>query len=149
MGDMWKTSLISVLVIFCILDLKQNVDAEGDFYGIRTVKRSLFKRLPGMTGLSLMNPWHAARTLLNPEVPESLHYNQFPTDGRQERSVIDELIPMGPEFVKSKFRAVGPMFKRKIESEDPLEELGPKYLGLIEDPQKKNMEIMRFGKRGI
>ena len=134
--------------------LPQNVDAESDFYGIRTVKRSLFKRLPGMTGLSLMNPWHAARTLLNPEVPESLHFNQYQglPDGRQERSVIDELIPMGPEFVKSsKFRSAGPMFKRKMLSEDTLEDFGPKYVGLLEDPtvQKKNMEIMRFGKRGI
>ena len=72
-------------------------------------KRSLFKMLRGMTGLSLMNPWHAARTLLNPEVPESLRFNQPSSlaDARQQRSIIDELIPMGPDFVKSKFRAMG------------------------------------------
>ena len=107
-----------------------------------------------MTGLALMNPWHAARTLLSPEVPESAHISQYQglSDGRQERSVIDELIPLGPEFVKtSKFRAVGPMFKRKMLNEYPLEDFGPKYVGLIEDPtvQKKNMEIMRFGKRDV
>merc|ERR1711874_142260 len=156
--DMFSAPCISLLAILTVLGVTQNVDAEDDFYGIRTVKRSLFKRLPGMTGLSLMNPWHAARTLLNPEVPESLHYNQIDNaaNGRQERSVIDELIPMGPDFMKSKYRAVGPMFKRGLDTDD-LEDLGPKYVNLgltamLEDPtsiQKKNMEIMRFGKRAI
>ena len=117
-----------------------------------------------MTGLSLMNPWHAARTLLNPEVPENLRYNRLASlaDSRQQRSIIDELIPMGPEFVKSKFRAMGPMFKRTMDREDPLQDFDPKYFDLgkqimlndvsaINDEpiQKKNMEIMRFGKRGI
>ena len=126
-------------------------------------KRSLFKMLPGMTGLSLMNPWHAARTLLNPEVPESLRFNQPSSlaDARQQRSIIDELIPMGPDFVKSKFRAMGPMFKRNTEAEDLIRKFDPKYitigkravLNAVNDmlesnpPQKKNMEIMRFGKR--
>ena len=128
-------------------------------------KRSLFKRLPGMTGLSLMNPWHAARTLLNPEVPESLRSNQPSSlaDARQQRSIIDELIPMGPEIVKSNFRAMGPMLKRNADAGDLIRKFDPKYLtfgkravlsavnDLLESnpPQKKNMEIMRFGKRAI
>ena len=129
-------------------------------------KRSLFKRLPGMTGLSLMNPWHAARALLNPEVPNNLRYNQPASmaDSRQQRSIVDELIPMGPEFVKSKFRAMGPMFKRSVDTEDLARGFDPKYLhfgkrsilnavtDMLAEPnsrQKKNMKIMRFGKRGI
>ena len=128
-------------------------------------KRSLFKSLPGMTGLSLMNPWHAARTLLNPEVPESLRSNQPSNlaDSRQQRSIIDELILMGPGFIKSKFRAMGPMLKRSTEAGDLIRKFDPKYLtfgkmavlsavnDLLESnpPQKKNMEIMRFGKRAI
>merc|ERR1711892_1472887 len=124
----------------------------------------MFRCLGCGTGLSLMNPWHAARTLLNPEVPENLRYNRLASlaDSRQQRSIIDELIPMGPEFVKSKFRAMGPMFKRTMDREDPLQDFDPKYFNLgkqimlndvsaINDEpiQKKNMEIMRFGKRGI
>ena len=85
-------------------------------------KRSLFNQLPGMTGLSLMNPWHAARTLLNPELPDNLRYNQLASkaDSRQQRSIVRELIQMGPEFVKSTFRAMamGPMFKRSVDTED-------------------------------
>ena len=119
-----------------------------------------------MTGLSLMNPWHAARTLLNPEVPESLRSNHpsSQADSRQQRSIIDELIPMGPEFVKSKFRAMGPMFKRSMDTEALIRKFDPKYLtfgkravlddvtDLLSDPTppklwKKNMEIMRFWKR--
>ena len=85
-----------------------------------------------MTGLSLMNPWHAARTLLNPEVPESLRSIQPSSlaDARQQRSIIDELIPMGPEFVKSKFRAMGPMFKRNADAGDLIQKFDQKYLNL-------------------
>ena len=127
-------------------------------------KRSLFKRLPGMTGLSLMNPWHAARALLNPEVPNNLRYNQPASmaDSRQQRSIVDELIPMGPEFVKS--YVLGPMFKRSVDTEDLAQGFDTKYLNFgkrsnlnavtnmlaeSNSPQKKTMEIMRFGKRGI
>ena len=122
-------------------------------------KKSLFKSLPGMTGLSLMNPWHAARTLLNPKSLRSANL----ADSRQQRSIIDELIPMGPEFIKSKFRAMGPMFKRNADAGDLIRKFDPKYLtfgkravlsavnDMLESnpPQKKNMEIMRFGKRAI
>ena len=81
-------------------------------------------------------------------------------DSRQQRSIVDELIPMGPEFV----RAMGPMFKRSVDTEDLARGFDPKYLhfgkrsiiNAVTDmiaesnsPQKKNMEIMRFGKRGI
>ena len=113
-------------------------------------KKSLFKSLPGMTGLSLMNPWHAARTLLNPKSLRSANL----ADSRQQRSIIDELIPMGP------------MFKRNVDAGDLIQKFDPKYLtfgkravlnavtDLLSDPTapklwKKNMEIMRFGKRGI
>ena len=116
-----------------------------------------------MTGLSLMNPWHPARTLLNPEVLDNLRYNQLASmaDSRQQRSIVDELIP---ELVKSKFRAMGPMFKRSVDTEDLARGFDPKYLhfgkrsiiNAVTDmiaepnsPQKKNMEIMRFGKRGV
>ena len=118
-----------------------------------------------MAGLSLMDPWHAARTLLSPEVPESLRSNQPSNlaDSKQQRSIIDEVIPMGPEFVKSKFRAMGPMFKRNVDAGDLIRKCDPKYLtfgkrdllnavnDMLESnpPQKKNMEIMRFGKRAI
>ena len=74
-------------------------------------KRSLFNSLPGMTGLSLMNPWHATRTLLNPEVHEGLYYKPV-AETRHQRSVMDELNPFGPKFFKAKLRAMGPMFKR-------------------------------------
>ena len=118
-----------------------------------------------MAGLSLMGPWHAARTLLNPEVPDSLRSNQ-PRNmayARQRRSIINELIPMWQNFVKSKFRAMGPMFKRNADTGNLIRKFDPKYLtfgkravlnavnDMLESnpPQKKNMEIMRFGKRAI
>ena len=90
---------------------------------------ALFKRPPGMTGLSLANPWHAARNLLYPEVPENLLNNRLTSlaDSRQLDSIIDELIPMGPKFVKSKYRSVGPLFKRTMDKVDPLQDLDPKY----------------------
>ena len=118
-----------------------------------------------MTGLSLMNPWHAAKTLLNPEVPDNLKYNQLASmaDSRQQRSIVDELIPMGPEFIKSKFKAMGPMFKRSVDKyitqgfEPNLLHFGKRsilndvtdMLAESNSPHKKNKEIMRFGKRSI
>ena len=90
-----------------------------------------------------MNPWQMARTLFNPKVHESLHINQNQglPDGRQEHSVIDVLIPMGPDFVKlSKFRSAGPMFQQKMVGKDPLEYLGPKYARLTEDPTVREEE---------
>ena len=128
-------------------------------------KRSLLQGLPGMTGLSLMNPWHAARTLFNPEVPNKLRYDQPETieDNRQERSINDEIIPLSPDFVQSRI-SLGPMLKRNVDLENIMRSFDPKYLTygkrsvinvvnkMLEEsnsPQKKNMEIMRFGKRGI
>ena len=116
-----------------------------------------------MTGLSLMNPWHAARTLLNPEVPEELRYG--PIEGmREQRSIMDEMNPLAPEFFKDKFRSFGPMFKKGGDERENLKNYFLKYstfgkrsghnafTDMIEDTrmqQKKNMEIMRFGKRGF
>ena len=128
-------------------------------------KRSLLQGLPGMTGLSLMNPWHAARTLFNPEVPNKLRYDQPESieDNRQERSINDEIIPLSPDFVQSRI-SLGPMLKRNVDLENIMRSFDPKYLTygkrsvinvvnkMLEEsnsPQKKNMEIMRFGKRGI
>ena len=58
-----------------------------------------------------MNPWHAARTLLNPEVPDGVRY-KTKAETRQQRSVFDELNPLGHKFMKARFRGLGPMFKR-------------------------------------
>ena len=125
--------LINLATIFQVVP--ENVDAKADFYSIQTEKRSLFKSLPGIRGLSVMNPWQMARTLFNPKVHESLHINQKQglSDGRQEHSVIDVLIPMGPDFVKlSKFRSAGPGFQQSLVSRNPWEYLGPKFVELKE-----------------
>ena len=123
-------------------------------------KRSLFNSLPGMTGLSLMNPWHAARTLLNPQLPEDLK------EIRHTRSIMDEANALDPELLKAKFRPVGPMFKKSTIENDYVSNFDPKRFltfgkrnafnnigDMFENTkslQKKNqLEIMRFGKRGL
>merc|ERR1711892_1231918 len=112
--DMSRTPWIVVLGCLTTLAVGENFGASYDYPDIPTDKRSLFDSLPGMTGLSLMNPWHAARTLLNPEVPEVLRYDPI-AETRHQRSVIDELNPLGPKFFKAKLRATGPMFKRDVD----------------------------------
>ena len=108
-------------------------------------KRALFKRLPGMSGLSLINPWHAARTLLNPEIPEELQSSE--PNSRFQRSILDEMIPLGTEFIKGKFRPMGPMFKRNA---GDIPEMNPKYFWYNKrEEENPASEIMRFGKRAI
>ena len=74
-------------------------------------KRTLFKRVPSMTGLSLINPWHAVRSLLNPDIPEG-PLSPKPKS-RFQRSLIDEMNPIGPEFLKGKILHMGSMIKRE------------------------------------
>ena len=49
--------------------------------------------MPEMTGLSLMNPWHAVRTLFNPELIEDVK------ETRHSRSIMENL---NPKFLKAK-----------------------------------------------
>ena len=108
-------------------------------------KRMLFKRLPGMSGLSLINPWHAARTLLNPEIPEDLQSGE--PNSRFQRSILDEMIPLGAEFIKGKFRPMGPMLKRNA---GDMPEMNPKYFWYNKrEEENPASEIMRFGKRAF
>ena len=90
-------------------------------------KRSLFNSLPGMKGMSLMNPWHAVRTLLNPELPEDLHYSNM-AETRHQRSIINVRNPLGQKFVKAKLRSMGPMFKRDQDEWNIFRNYKPKYL---------------------
>ena len=83
-------------------------------------KRTLFKRVPSMTGLSLINPWHAVRSLLNPDIPQGL---QSPKQNS------------GPELSKGKLLPLGPMIKREAITH-------PKYYWY-----NKRGDIMRYGKR--
>ena len=75
-------------------------------------QRAFFKRLPGMSELSLINPWHAARTLLNPEISEQPQTGEPNT--RFPRSIFPEMIPLhlGPHFIKGKARQIGPMLSQ-------------------------------------
>ena len=107
-------------------------------------KRTLFKRLPGMSGLSLINPWHAARTLLNPEIPEELQSGE--PNSRFQRSIHEEMIPLRAELIKEKFRPMGPMFKRNA---GDIQEISPKYFWYNKREENPASEIMRFGKRAI
>ena len=77
-----------------------------------TEQSALFKRLPGMSELSLINPWHAARTLLNQETPEQLQTGK-PTL-RLPRSIFPEMIPLhlGPHFIMGKAGQIGPMLSQ-------------------------------------
>ena len=81
-------------------------------------KRTLFKGLTSMTELSLINPWHAVRSLLNPDIPEG-PLSPKP-NSRFQRSLIDEMNPIGPEFIKGKLLRMGPMIKKE-------EIINPKY----------------------
>ena len=96
-------------------------------------KRTLFKRLPGMNELSLINPWHAVRSLLKLDIPKEPPSPK--PNSRLQRSIIDEMNPIGPEFIKGKFLRMGPMIKRE-------ENINPKYYY-----HNKQGDIMRFGKK--
>ena len=95
-------------------------------------KRTLFKRLPGTTELSLINPWHAVRSLLKLDIPEEPPSPK--PNSRFQRSIIDEMNPIGHKFIKGKFLRMGPMIKRE-------ENINPKYY------YHKRGDIMRFGKK--
>ena len=79
-----------------------------------TEKRVLFKRLPGMAELSLINPWHAARTLLSPEISEELQPGESNSRIPGSSSIFPGMIPLhlGPHFVKGKARQIGPMLSQ-------------------------------------
>ena len=102
-------------------------------------KRALFKRLPGMSSLSLINPWHAARTLLNPEILKELQSGE--PNPRFQRSIVDEMIPLKVEFIKEKFRPMGPMFKRNA---GDIPEMNPKYFWYNKREENPASDIMRF-----
>ena len=75
-----------------------------------TEKRVLFKRLPGMAKLSLINPWHAARTFLSEELQPGKSNSRIPGSS----SIFPGMIPLhlGPHFVKGKDRQIGPMLSQ-------------------------------------
>merc|ERR1711915_344625 len=86
----------------------EHVGSQGDTSS-PAGKMVVFKRLPGMSELSLINPWRAARTLLNQETSEQLQTGE--PNSRLPHSIIPEMIPLhlGPHFVKGKARQMAPI----------------------------------------
>ena len=90
-----------------------------------------------MTGLSIINPWHAIRTLLDPEVPRGL-----PTVSRFERPILDDLFDVRPNYTKAKFKPMRGILKRNLKQEDIFKDFQPTYFWIF---KRDGSEILRFG----
>merc|ERR1711936_166292 len=143
MGDMWTNSWSSLFLFVTCLAQGEAMSIDSDYPDITMNKRFLFNRLSSMDGLSLLNPWHAARTLIAPN-----NYGQ--ADGERHQRSTDRMEK--PEYGiqnHQQWALIGKRSTPKIKKD-----LQPKYFikrmkDLLEDlkwEQKRNVEIMRFGK---
>ena len=84
-----------------------------------------------MTGLSTINPWHAIRTFLNPEVSKS-RPNVLSFKG----PILDDVFDVRPNYIKAKFKPMRGILKRNWKDYQPT------YYWTF---KRDGSEILRFG----